>query len=262
MRALVCTYNSIWSSPVFFFFSFCVNIPGVINIEFILQSDHYVPDRMLKEIDNVTVSMMESGLIHLYRSLATFKQKLVDRAFTIANVDNFRALTMEQLNRPLVLLFCLWGAAMIVFVIETIIFKWKVYNRGRPHRQWGRRTHHTLRKFYSNFLHYTDLVPQTGSINNFSRPFPKRLQCIHWLMWMCINHAFSDNKMSILNCELPDSLFGKKNKNPISIEYLHGWIELTWILRCKHIQHKIHPPAKSTLLPLHSGKLISLYNSI
>lgn len=77
------------------------------NIEFVLQSDHYVPDRMLKEIDEVTVSMMESGLIQLYKSLAIFEQKLIDRAFTITDVDNFRALTMEQLERPLILLFCI-----------------------------------------------------------------------------------------------------------------------------------------------------------
>lgn len=83
----------------------------------------------------MTASMMESGLIQLYKSLATFKQKLIDRAFTIANVDNFRALTMEQLERPLILLSCIWVAAIIVFIVEVIIFKWKVYSRGRPHRQ-------------------------------------------------------------------------------------------------------------------------------
>lgn len=100
-----------------------------MNTQFYLQSNHYVPDRMLKNIDKTTSLMMESGLHQLYTSMTDFKQKLVDRVYAIVESEDFRALTMEQLKRPLILLFCLWGVALIVFIAETIASKWELGNR-------------------------------------------------------------------------------------------------------------------------------------
>lgn len=94
-----------------------------------LQSEYYVPERILEEINEATSSMMASGLHQFYTSLATFKNNLVERAYSIVDDDCTEALTMEQLKRPLILLFCLWGVALIVFIGESIVSKWKLRNQ-------------------------------------------------------------------------------------------------------------------------------------
>lgn len=73
--------------------------------------------------------MVENGLHEFYLSLAIFKQKLIDRAYSEQVDDDFKALTVEQLRRPMKHLFYLWGMVMIVFITEYIISKWKHRNR-------------------------------------------------------------------------------------------------------------------------------------
>lgn len=80
---------------------------------------------MLKKINEATSSMMEYGFHQFYTSIATFKQKLVDRVFLDQDDDDLYALTMAQLSRPLVFLLLLCGLASIVFVAEIINFKWR-----------------------------------------------------------------------------------------------------------------------------------------
>lgn len=114
-----------WNSSIF-----NVNhISGSTNSQFFLESDHYVPERVINKLDKTTSSMMENGLHEFYLSLAIFKQKLIDRAYLEQIDDDFKALTAEQLKRPMIVLSYLLGVAMIIFITECIISKWKHRNR-------------------------------------------------------------------------------------------------------------------------------------
>lgn len=87
---------------------------------------------MLNKIEKATSSMMESGLYAFYMSLNSFKQQCMERIHLDETNDEFRALTAEQLKRPLLLVFALWTFALIIFISEHIILKW--YNwRDRNH---------------------------------------------------------------------------------------------------------------------------------
>lgn len=96
---------------------------------FHLESSHYVPERVLRKIDETTYSMMEHGFYQFYLSLAEFKEKFVQRVEQMHLDDDFSALSMDQLQRPLKILFCLWGLAAVILVLEIIVSKWKHHNR-------------------------------------------------------------------------------------------------------------------------------------
>lgn len=106
---------------------------GAINSQYYLESGNYVPERMTNRIDRTTSLMTENGLYQFYLSLAAFKQKFVDRAYLDEDEDDFQALTMGQLKRPMILLFCLWAVAMTLFMAEVIISKWKNQRDNNPH---------------------------------------------------------------------------------------------------------------------------------
>lgn len=132
--------NENWLNSWVLFSSF-IHPLGFVSSQFYLQSEHYVPDRMLKKIDRATGSMMENGLHEFYTSLASFKMKLILRIYSMVEHEDFRALSVEQLKRPLILLFCLSAAAMIIFIAEIIISKWKSGNQ-RPIRTRRSRSPH------------------------------------------------------------------------------------------------------------------------
>lgn len=104
-------------------------ILGSTHAQFFLESDHHVPERIIKRLDHATSSMVENGLHKFYLSLAIFKQKLIDRAYLEQIDDDSQALTIEQLKRPMIVLFYLWGTATIIFICEMTIFKWILCNR-------------------------------------------------------------------------------------------------------------------------------------
>lgn len=97
-----------------------------------MQSDHYVPERMLNKIDKMTNSMMENGMNQFYLSFTTFQRKLFGRAFVKPDEDDSQALSMSQLKRPMIVLLGLLGVAVIVFVAEKVMSKWRNrrYNEG------------------------------------------------------------------------------------------------------------------------------------
>lgn len=75
--------------------------------------------------------MIESGLHEFYKSFAFIKEKYMQRAFkNQTEDDDTQALTAEQLSKPLILLFCLFGISATVFLAELAIFKWKNRQRG------------------------------------------------------------------------------------------------------------------------------------
>lgn len=96
---------------------------------FYLDSVGYVSDRVLARLNKVTSLMMESGLNHFYVSLTRFRRNFLERSFLDEEYDDFHALTIDQLRRPMILVLCLWMVALIIFIIEILIIKYRSRNR-------------------------------------------------------------------------------------------------------------------------------------
>lgn len=113
-----------------------IHISGAVRNQFYLESKHYIPERFMTKINGMTSSLMANGLLNFYNSFAIFKQKCIQGDLIEEN-DDHQALKMEQLKRPMILVFGLWAVATIIFVVEAITFKWKNRrNRGqRPQNQ-------------------------------------------------------------------------------------------------------------------------------
>lgn len=71
--------------------------------------------------------MMESGFYQFYISLADFMEKFVQRAEEMYLDDDFQALSMDQLRRPMIIFISLYAMAIIVFILEIIVVKLKAY---------------------------------------------------------------------------------------------------------------------------------------
>lgn len=90
-----------------------------------MRSDQYIPERMKKDINKATNSMIESGLQRFYRSFTKFLTELRGYRFLKNTEDDPRALTVEQLWGPLILSVYILCFATIILVIEIIVFKLK-----------------------------------------------------------------------------------------------------------------------------------------
>lgn len=90
-----------------------------------MKSDHYVSKRTLAKVDKVTSSMMENGLHKFYTSFTAFKRQLFEWSKFSTEDDLEHALTMEQLWRPMILIFWLWGMALVAWIAEILIRRWK-----------------------------------------------------------------------------------------------------------------------------------------
>lgn len=91
-----------------------------------MKSDHYVPERFIKKVDKMTSSLAESGLYTFFVSFSEFSRKFVERAYLNReeeDEENMQVLTVKQLQRPMILIFYLWGLAVITFVAEIILVK-------------------------------------------------------------------------------------------------------------------------------------------
>lgn len=110
----------------FLLFFFC--LIGAINSRYYLESDEYVPERILKKIDKTTSSMIESGFHKFFSSFWAFTEKIA--SIKLRNPENyiFQALTIKQLIRIVILLLYLLSISSIFFAFEVIIHKW---NRSR-----------------------------------------------------------------------------------------------------------------------------------
>lgn len=99
-----------------------------------LESDHIAPKRIIDRIDKVTNSLMENGLYKFYASKAEFSLKLLMRRNDINlglygdnhdDDDDFHPLTMQQMLRVMFILLSLQGIAILIFIGEILIFKWR-----------------------------------------------------------------------------------------------------------------------------------------
>lgn len=90
-----------------------------------MESDHLVSQKVIQKIDKATCLMMENGFYHFYMSMASFTQKLIERAYLVQEENEFYPLAINQMRRPMLLLFSLWSFTTIIFCVEIIVFKWK-----------------------------------------------------------------------------------------------------------------------------------------
>lgn len=127
--------NELILSIIFVLNSFnCIS--GAINSEFYVSSEYYVPERTQQKIDTATRSMMESGLYAFYNSLTQFRLEMNRQVHSKRgddeDNDDIKALTIEQLMRPMMIIFCLWGASVALFIVEHFVFRWNQWrNRSR-----------------------------------------------------------------------------------------------------------------------------------
>lgn len=98
---------------------------GSISKGYFLVSENYVPERMLRKIDEATSLMIESGLAKFYISSMTHIKKLNNLAIDFENNSTYEAVTLKSLRRPFMLLSGLMGIASAAFAIEIAIYKWK-----------------------------------------------------------------------------------------------------------------------------------------
>lgn len=74
---------------------------------------------------------MENGLFQFYTSLASFKQKFIERTYQDEN--DVQALSMNELKRPMKLFLGLCAFSTFIFLFELTISNWN--NWRNQHRQ-------------------------------------------------------------------------------------------------------------------------------
>lgn len=101
---------------------------GEVKFRFYMKSEYYVPERFIEKVDGMTSSLAESGLYTFFVSFSEFSRKFVERPYLNRDVgeeDDVQVLTVEQLQRPMILIFFLWALAVIIFIAEVIWIKLK-----------------------------------------------------------------------------------------------------------------------------------------
>lgn len=80
---------------------------------------------MLKKINKATSSIAENGLHQFYDSFIAFQRNFIERDHLKQQDEDIQALTVEQLRRPMILVFFLWGVAIVIRIAEIIAIKWR-----------------------------------------------------------------------------------------------------------------------------------------
>lgn len=110
-------------------------ILGEISKPFYLASDHLIPLRMRRKIDQLTNLMIEKGFYEFYYSIKSSDKRWIsswENSTTPADVE-LETITMEQIKRPMVFICGLWFIATLIFIIQLFIFNWE---RTIIHRIW------------------------------------------------------------------------------------------------------------------------------
>lgn len=106
---------------------------GEFYDRYVLTSDQYISERMIAKIDKVTNSMAEHGFYQFYQSWMEFERKFLSRSAGIFDVEfELKPITIEQLRKPSIIVLCLNGLAVVIFVAEILVFKW-LKSRNRKH---------------------------------------------------------------------------------------------------------------------------------
>lgn len=78
--------------------------------------------------------MIESGIYNFYDGIAdkTVKRSIVSTWEDDDHYDELLGLTGEQMKRPMIMVLIFFGVAIIIFILEIILFKfniWRAQNR-------------------------------------------------------------------------------------------------------------------------------------
>lgn len=127
-------------------------VSGTINSPFYLETFRHVPDRQLKKINKVTSTMMTNGLYQFYTSFAEFKQHFMFQEWSCQAIDDvdFHAFTLNQLRRPMLVIFGLWALATICFIVEHIVYKIMYWLGCRVHQ--FNRNHQNKPNLFRRFI--------------------------------------------------------------------------------------------------------------
>lgn len=98
---------------------------GAVRYQFYLDSNRYISERFIKKVDTLTSSIMENGLYQFFVRISDFKRKFILRDDSSDDDDDTEVLTIQQLKRPMILVFCLWSAAIFIFIAEIIVSKYR-----------------------------------------------------------------------------------------------------------------------------------------
>lgn len=106
-----------------------IHVLGEILDRYILTSDQRISERTITKMAKVIKTMTEYGFYQFYHSLSVFERKwLIGRAYVNIGIDkneiNLESITIEQMNKPIMIALCLNVAATIVFIAEILVFKW------------------------------------------------------------------------------------------------------------------------------------------
>lgn len=143
----------------FSYFNFLI---GSVPMSYYLFSSQYVPQRMKKNIDETTSSMIENGLQLFYGRFSQFLTKLRAQKLLKAEGEIFHVLTMGDLKGPFIFCSCLWVFSWCFLVLEVLIKKWKL----RLNRKYHARRPQ---------IRVTNLINRTKSMEmKYSRSFSRR----------------------------------------------------------------------------------------
>lgn len=123
-------------------------------------------------------------MAHFYRSLAKFQISL-DYHMSQED-DDIQALSIQQLKKPMILIFCLWGAASTLLIAESVVFKWNQwYNWGYFH--WTRIILH-VHTCISSWFDCRVFIFQNLLLDNCQQNFTSNRMCFNvnkefWCEW-------------------------------------------------------------------------------
>lgn len=105
-----------------------------MSAPYYLESEYYVPDRVIEMVDKVTSRMTENGLHHFYESLREFWKMMNYKMGGYDDDDdenNITPIIMAQFKRAMKLIWFLYALSPLVLLLEIIVFKWNKWRRQR-----------------------------------------------------------------------------------------------------------------------------------
>lgn len=126
----------------------------MIFSQYYFESNRYVPDRLLRKVDNVASALTESGLNRFYQEIVQFNQHLMTAKRLNQNENDNSALNSQQFQRLFMLFLYNLGIALLLFFVEVIIFKFnwwccRQYSKRRVHQSHSLRPRRPRRRAYT-----------------------------------------------------------------------------------------------------------------
>lgn len=107
---------------------------GEIIDQYKLFSNDVISQRMIDEIDTLTMSMVEHGFNQFYTSFVDYKEMIdFNKVFLGLETNNendddddddLKSITIEQFKIPIIIVICLNALPTIIYVAEILVFKW------------------------------------------------------------------------------------------------------------------------------------------